>query len=499
MRMTINRLQNRNGKLRYRRKVPAHLRPYFNGKSEIVQALGLSVDQKARALLEVEKLDRRYDPEFLKAEKLHRAGEDPHAMAERMEQWALHNKYIGSDPRGRYDDGTGPDEHGMYDSPAMDSDYDRWLDSELEPYRQKLQRDPELHELHDELRVRIETVKRGSKVPAALTLGRAIDERLKHYWSGTEEKAEVATWPRFEEWIAAHPTLSKKTKGDPRLLPLNEINRALAREFVDYLHAVRGNGAETIRRRVGPLKALWNWASDHFEDETLRNKNPWARQGPPRAAVDAEKVASQKRLPFTRGHLELLNAYFMRNDTDRYMRAFLRLLMYTGARPLEIGGLLRSDVVLDVPTPYLRIKANVIRGLKTKGSERRVPIVGAALSEVKALVDGAPMPSTPLFPENFHDTTKLSNRANKALRTAGIPKERRLVVYSFRHTVNQAMLVSDARQHLRYSLLGHTEGAVNAVYGAGGVDMGELKAAMEEAFERLGEAPDYLYTPEEWV
>lgn len=494
MRMTIKHLQNRNGVLRYRRKVPAKLRPYFGGKSEIVHSLDLRVGQEVQAAAAVKALNRRYDPLFIEAEKAYRSGQDPHAMAAKAEVWALQNKFIGNDRAGyetRYD----PEGRELYPS-----EYELWVDHEvIAPFHRRHQREPELHELDEETRLKIETVKRGGRVPTALTLGRVIDERLKHHWGGVEDKAEASTLPRLEDWIAAHPILSKKAQGGPRTLPLAEINRALAREFVDYLHTELGNGAETIRRRIGPLRAMWNWASDHFEDETLRSKNPWARQQPPKSAKDAEQRADSKRLPFTRGHLALVDAHLRRNDIDPYMRTYLRILMYTGCRPMEIGGLLRSDAVLDVAIPYLRIKPNTIRGLKTKGSERRVPIVNAILGDVKALVDKANLPSTPLFPEGFHNTTSLSNRANKTLRAAGVPKERRLVAYSFRHTVNQAMKVSGAKQHLRYGLLGHTEASVNALYGAGGVDLAELKEAMVEAFERLGDTPDYIYTAEEWV
>ena len=487
MRMTIKHLQARGGALRYRRKIPERLRPYFGGRTEIVQSLGLKVGQEAQAIAMVQALDAQWGERLLEAERAYRDGRDPHALATMAEEWALRQKFIG------------PDTSGLHHGPYEVSDYDHWLRNAISPYERHLGREPELHELDEEVRIKIETVKRGARVPAALTLGRVIDERKKHHWGDKEDKAEAATLPRLEEWIAAHPVLSKQARGGPRSLPLAEINRAAAREFIDYLHTGLGNGAETIRRRLGVLRAIWNWAADHFEDETLRSKNPWARQTPPKVAREAEKVASQKRLPFTEGHLKLIDAYLLRNDIDPHMRAFLRILRYTGARPLEIGGLLKADVILDVPTPYLRIKANAIRGLKTKGSERRIPIVSALLSDVKTLVDDADLPNTPLFPESFHKTTSLSNRANKAIRNAGVPKEPRLVVYSFRHTVNQAMIVSGAKQHLRYALLGHTETSVNAVYGAGGVDLGELKAAMEDAFDRLGDAPDYIYTEDEWV
>lgn len=312
MRMTIKHLQARGGALRYRRKIPTHLRPYFGGRTEIVQALGLRVGQEGRAIALVQALDAQWGQRLLDAERAYRAGQDPHALAEMAEEWALRNKFIGPDPSG------------VAHGPREMSDYDHWRDEVIAPYERRLGREPELHELDPETRLKIETVKRGARVPAALTLGRVIDERMKHHWGDKEDKAESATVPRLEEWIAAHPTLSKKAKGGPRLLPLTEINRALAREFITHLHTGLNNGAETVRRRIGVLRAIWNWAADHFEDDTLRSKNPWARQQPPKAARDVERVASQKRLPFTRGHLELIDAYLMRNSTNPHRTADAR-------------------------------------------------------------------------------------------------------------------------------------------------------------------------------
>lgn len=494
MRMNIKHLQVRGGALRYRRKIPERLRPYFGGRREIVQTLGLSVGQEGRAIAMVQALNAQWAPHFLEAERAYRAGQDPHTLAASAEEWALRNKFIGPDTSGRFSptDGSGRE--------LEPNDYERWLERKvITPFYRHHRREPELHELDVETRTKIETVKRGTRLPAELTLGRVIDERNKHHWDGKEDKAEAATLPRLEEWIAGHATLSKHINGTPQRLPLKAINRALARDFIAYLHSGLENGAETIRRRIGVLRAIWNWAADHFEDETLRSKNPWARQTPPKVAREAEKVASQKRLPFTKGHLRLIDAHLLRNDIDPHMRAYLRILKYTGARPLEIGGLLKADVVLDVPTPYLRIQVNALRGLKTKGSERRIPIMPEIMGEVRALVHNAALPSIPLFPKGFHNTTTLSNKGNKAIRAAGVPKERRLVAYSFRHTVNQAMLVSGARSYLRHALLGHTESSTNAVYGAGSVDLGELKVAMRAAFERLGEAPEHIYTAEEWV
>ena len=68
--------------------------------------------------------------------------------------------------------------------------------------------------------------------------------------------------------------------------------------------------------------------------------------------------------------------------TDDIRRMYL-MLKLTGARPLEIGGLDASDVLLDHKVPHIWIRSNAHRRVKTKGSERRIPLVGDALDAAK--------------------------------------------------------------------------------------------------------------------
>ena len=45
----------------------------------------------------------------------------------------------------------------------------------------------------------------------------------------------------------------------------------------------------------------------------------------------------------------------------------------------EAVGLLKSDIKLDAPIPYIELRPHSWRRLKTKGSERKIPLVGASL------------------------------------------------------------------------------------------------------------------------
>lgn len=51
----------------------------------------------------------------------------------------------------------------------------------------------------------------------------------------------------------------------------------------------------------------------------------------------------------------------------------------TGMRLAEVAGLHISDIHLDCDVPFVRIQPHTWRRLKTKGSERDVPLVGSSI------------------------------------------------------------------------------------------------------------------------
>ena len=61
------------------------------------------------------------------------------------------------------------------------------------------------------------------------------------------------------------------------------------------------------------------------------------------------------------------------------MRWLVALISDTGMRLAEAAGLHTDDLHLDDAVPYVEIRPHPWRSLKTKGSQRRVPLVGASL------------------------------------------------------------------------------------------------------------------------
>lgn len=481
MRMTIKFLQSRNGFLRYRRKVPVHLREHLGGRSEIVQSLGLVAGQEAMAVQRIQALDREVSKLLMEAERAHGAATDPHTMAVAAEAWALAHKFIGSDQSGR---AAGP-----YD----ESDFDLWLDEILRPYGNT---EAELEDLNPMTRIRVETVKIGRRVPVALTLGRAAEAYGTHQQGGDLKKAEDTALAQLYEWINADATLMRKAKGRQELLPMHEISRAMARDFITHMHENLNHKASTITRRLNSLKALWTFAADHFEDTAL--VNPWARQKPPEASK-TDHAAADERMPFNHQHLALIDAQLRSNSIDPDVRSVIRLLRVTGCRPMEIAGLTKADVFLDDPTPWIWIRKNGVRRLKTKTSQRRIPILPEVITDLRLLSDAVNGHETPLFPTRLTNTTSLSYHLSSVLKAAGIPRSRRLVPYSFRHTVAEALKVSSVPDYHTKAIMGHADQTMTGIYGAGGVDIGDLLLSLQTAIARLGDVPDYVYRPEELI
>tara|TARA_R110000751_G_scaffold80214_1_gene161750 strand:+ start:6243 stop:7688 length:1446 start_codon:yes stop_codon:yes gene_type:complete len=477
--MTVKYLQSRNGFLRYRRKVPGHLREYFGGRREIVQSLDLSDDQKAEAVRSIKYIDGQVSHLLAAAERAHLTKADPHTLAMAAEAWAMSNKFIGQDTAGL---AAGPYER---------SDFDEWLEGILRAFPQ---REPELEDLEPLVRMKVETVKRGGRVPVELSIGRAAAEYGTHQQGGALKKAEETALNQLYGWIGANANFDRRTQRQPENLVMRKITRGLAREFIAHLHMGRGQVASTITRRVNSLKAIWTFAADHFDEPTI--SNPWSRQRPPVASIGVEADAD-KRLPFNQRHLELIEAKLRSNSIDPNSRGIIRLLKVTACRPLEIAGLAKADIFLEGATPWIWVRPNSIRGLKNKSSERRIPIVSEAVPSLRAIRDASDRPNGAIFDPPFTSTSGLSRRLGMVLRSAGIPKSTRLVPYSFRHSVAEALRVSGAPDHHAKAIMGHADPSMSGRYGAGSVDLEALLASLEGAIACLGEVPAHIYRVEE--
>lgn len=462
MRVVVKFLVERADRFYFRRRVPEELRQHI-GKLEWKVALGPTSIDQLEIIKRVRSLTRETDAAIRQAQR----GADGLAEIELADQaydWAARNELLGN---GREAEPDG----------AL-SEYDRWLDRLLIETMSRAGKQTEdeldVDDFHPLDWAKIQTTKRRGRLPISVTVRVAAQSYAKRYKSGELAKAEDVAVDQFVSFA-----------GDRTL---ETIRRADVADWINHLLTERQNKPSTVRRRVNSLRAIVNRA---IEDYDLDIKNPFNR---PR--LEARAAGSQEdRLPFHASHLDAISQYIGASGAGPETRLLLTLLKATGCRPMEIAGLDWADVHLDHDVPHVMIRPNAHRGLKTLNAERDVPLVGDAHSKLAAY--SKPGATGPMFSGRARDTGALSQRLNKAIRAAGVPRSARLVVYSFRHGFEQALRDSGAAPDLQRYLLGHGEQSITDRYGASKPSLTLLRSAIESAMPHLGNIDKRNYRPEE--
>lgn len=260
-------------------------------------------------------------------------------------------------------------------------------------------------------------------------------------------------------------------------LRVSEISRGKVRNWIAWLSEARGQGASTVKRRISSASAFCTSTIDRLE---LSQANPFARH---RVAGNAAGY----REPFSADQAALIDRWLRGRHGERTSGLILRLLRATGARPLEIGGLAVADVRIEAALPHIFIRPNEFRGLKTRGSNRLIPLVPDAVAAARlALVQAEGLS---LFPASCHETGRLSARLNKAIRSTGIPKRKELTAYSFRHGVQEAMRLAGVSFDVQRAVLGHAKTTVTERYGARHVPLHLMQEALLAACRAARDAP----------
>ena len=126
-------------------------------------------------------------------------------------------------------------------------------------------------------------------------------------------------------------------------------------------------------------------------------------------------------------------------EQDDELRWIIALLSDTGTKLREAIGLLKTNINLCAGVPHIALKPHPWRRLKTTGSERQTPFVGASLWAAKRMLKLSP--DTPFAilkyrSEDSQKTNSASAALNKWLRNqapAGC------VVHSFRHSIRDRL------------------------------------------------------------
>ncbi|SHN91538.1 hypothetical protein BHECKSOX_1879 [Bathymodiolus heckerae thiotrophic gill symbiont] len=177
---------------------------------------------------------------------------------------------------------------------------------------------------------------------------------------------------------------SKQFKGTARAVklftdkfgdrPPHEYSRSDINELIRYrLYSSIATG--TIERNFNALNAMINKVNTEYEiDEVHRFSKP----NIPKKGED-----KKERKDFSIEQIALLRLKL--SKTAGVADTLVKIMLDTGMRVSEVVGLASNDVFLDVDTPYIVLHKSTFRRLKTKSSERVIPLVGSALEAIKLL------------------------------------------------------------------------------------------------------------------
>ena len=211
----------------------------------------------------------------------------------------------------------------------------------------------------------------------------------------------------------------------------------------------------TVKRNFECIRAIWNFAA---RENGVSDPNPFANMNYGNGA------AAVKRMPIPVDDIRKVQQLCYQKDDD--IRWLIALLSDTGMRLAEAAGLAKDDVFLDTEIPYVRLCERPWRPLKTRSSERDVPLVGAALWAATRAFESSP--NEYLFPRYCSDdgckADYASNTLNKWLRKH-VPNG--CVVHSFRHSMRDRLKAVACPVEVIDQIGGWTTAGVGQQYGLG--------------------------------
>ncbi len=276
----------------------------------------------------------------------------------------------------------------------------------------------------------------------------------------------------------------ERALGSLRAIKLKELKREHARTTRDYYLTMKKKNGEflavnSIKREFKTINAAINLALVEYD---LKGKvaNPFehlvvVRQG------ETELAEHEQRDPLPSAVILSMRVHMEQKVKIPELRLIWTLLEGTGCRVSEVVGLRVEDVVLEGAYPHLRIVSHDGRRLKTKVSNRLVPLVGATLKAAQdavVLADGA----ANLFERYAADgkSTAVSKALMNYLRIyTKYPKH---VVYSLRHNMKDYLQTAGVPERDEHRILGHSEATMgDRVYGGGEARLKAAYEAMQKA------------------
>ncbi len=270
-------------------------------------------------------------------------------------------------------------------------------------------------------------------------------ERLVHARLANKSEEQIRKWKNVRK-LAINNFISVTT-----VEHLDEVSRSEILKFWNWLNDRIRDGlkANTANKQLSFLKDIL---------KTVSTKNEIDLDIGVLFAETFFKQTTNSRTPFEAKYVQevLLPAIKTLNERDRYG---FWAIADTGMRQTELFGLAPDDIFLDEKVPYIWIRPRKGYTLKTKDSERKIPLVGSALITFQK------------FPKGFShlgNAECFSASVNNFLTENNLRPTKDHTAYSLRHTFKDRLRdygEMGAPEEIIDELMGHKKPGVN--YGRG--------------------------------
>ena len=237
--------------------------------------------------------------------------------------------------------------------------------------------------------------------------------------------------------------------------PLDEYVSSDAAAYRDYL-LKKGLTTNSVKRNFATIRSIINLC---IQEHGLDCKNAFSRVYLP------ELGDSKKRKPIPIENIRQIQRDCMEADDEA--RWLVALISDTGMRLSEAAGLHIDDIKLDEEVPHIDLKPHAWRGLKTRGSQRQIPLVGASLwaaKRVKANNTSSPF----AFPKYTSAKGTNGNSASAAINKWLKPRvPEGCVVHSFRHALRDSLKAVQCPSDMIDQIGGWATAGVGQGYGEG--------------------------------
>jgi len=216
----------------------------------------------------------------------------------------------------------------------------------------------------------------------------------------------------------------------------------------------RGLSILSVKRTFITVRAIFNLA---IAEHGLEMRNPFA-------SIFMPEGDSKKRVSIPVETIREIQQSCREIDDD--MRWLIALISDTGMRLAEAAGLHIDDLHLDDDVPYVDIKPHPWRSLKTKGSQRQVPLFGASLWAAQRIrANASSCFAFPRYTDNDRcNANSASNALNKWLK-ANFRND--IVVHGFRHAIRDRLRAVQCPSEVIDQIGGWSSGKIGEGYGVG--------------------------------